>query len=83
MLQLSLLLKDHRLLTVIVINQIITVIPSFLSSINIQTSEIEKFNRILNANIYNLPENQISSTSDELYTFEASIWCLLTTNTFK
>lgn len=60
-----------------------TDVPAFLTSLNIESDEIGKFNRLLKSNIYQLPENQISSSGYILHTLEASIWCLLTTNGFK
>jgi ADP-ribosylglycohydrolase len=46
-------------------------------------SEIALFDRLLKGNIYELPEEKIQSTGYVLYTLEASIWCLLTTDNYK
>ena len=54
-----------------------------LYSISVSQSEIEIFNRLLKENIYDLPEEEISSTGYVLHTLEASIWCMLTTNSFE
>ena len=60
-----------------------TEVPAFLTSLNIQSNEIEKFNRLLKSNIYELSDSEISSSGYVLHTIEAAIWCLLTTNSFK
>jgi ADP-ribosyl-[dinitrogen reductase] hydrolase len=58
-------------------------IPLFLSSIEINPTEIHYFARLLTGNIYDLPESEIFSTGYVLHTLEASIWCLLTTNSYQ
>ena len=60
-----------------------THIPDFLSSININPSEIKRFDRLLTGNIYDLPQSEIFSSGYVLHTLEASIWCLLKTDTYK
>jgi ADP-ribosylglycohydrolase len=54
-----------------------------LTSLSIKTSEIELFDRLLKSDIYKLDEDQIHSGGYVLHTLEASIWCLLTTNSYK
>ncbi len=54
-----------------------------LSLLSIELNEILVFDRLLNQNIYKLPENEIFSTGYVLHTLEASIWCLLTTDNYK
>ncbi|HTO38869.1 MAG TPA: ADP-ribosylglycohydrolase family protein [Brumimicrobium sp.] len=58
-------------------------IPAFLNSIAIDGSEIELFSRILNGDIQNEPEEKIDSGGYVLSTLEASLWCLLSTNSYK
>lgn len=58
-------------------------IPKFLGSIAIEPTEIKSFQRLLDENIYELKEDSISSSGYVLDTLEASIWCVLTTNSFK
>jgi len=57
-------------------------VTNFLTSIKIDNSEIQLFDRILNNDIYKLNEPEISSTGYVLHTLEASIWCLLTTDNY-
>jgi ADP-ribosylglycohydrolase len=52
-----------------------------LTSINFK--EIALFNRLLKNDIDKLPEEEIKSSGYVLHTLEASIWCLLTTNSYK
>jgi ADP-ribosyl-[dinitrogen reductase] hydrolase len=58
-------------------------IPDCLIYFSVQPPEIEVFERLLRYNIYELDERQISSSGYVIHTLEASIWCLLTTSTFK
>jgi ADP-ribosylglycohydrolase len=58
-------------------------ISDHLNSISINTNEIKWFDRLLNGNIYELTEKEIFSSGYVLHTFEASIWCLLTSNNYK
>lgn len=58
-------------------------ISNHLTSISINPTEINYFNRLLQNDIYILDEDQIQSSGYVLHTLEASIWCLLTTNNFK
>ena len=46
------------------------------------TKEKGKFSRLLEGDIHRLPEDSIRSTGYVLHTLEASIWCLLTSNTY-
>lgn len=57
-------------------------IPEFLKSISINPNEISLFDRLFKGNIFELPENEIQSSGYVLYTLEASIWCLLTTDNY-
>ena len=58
-------------------------IPKFFNELSIEQKEIEKFNRLLKNNIYELKEEEIKSGGYVIETLEASIWCLLTTNNYK
>ncbi len=60
-----------------------TVVPSFLNSVSIDPAEIALFDRLLTENIFELNEDNISSSGYVLHTLEASIWCLLTTNSYQ
>jgi len=57
-------------------------IPEFLKSLSINPNEISLFDRLFKGNIFELPENEIQSSGYVLYTLEASIWCLLTTDNY-
>lgn len=58
-------------------------IPVFLNSNKIHIVELTHFDRLLNGNIYELNENVIQSGGYVIQTLEASIWCLLTTDTYE
>jgi len=58
-------------------------IPECLNTLAVDPTEIALFNRLLNENIYMLPELSINSSGYVLHTLEASIWCLLTTDNYK
>ncbi|HEY5590341.1 MAG TPA: ADP-ribosylglycohydrolase family protein [Paludibacter sp.] len=62
-----------------------SLIPDFLGSlsVSIEPYEIKVFHRLLEENIYELKEGSISSSGYVLDTLEASIWCLLTTDSYK
>mgnify|MGYP002682073547 FL=1 len=46
------------------------------------SNELVHFKRILTGNIHKLPEDEIQSSGYVVHTFEASIWCMLNSNTF-
>ena len=56
---------------------------SFLNEMSINPDEISLFDRLLKQDIANLPEDEIHSTGYVIHTLEASIWCLLTTNSYQ
>ncbi|MCX7737166.1 MAG: ADP-ribosylglycohydrolase family protein [Candidatus Kapabacteria bacterium] len=58
-------------------------IEQFLTSISISTAEIGFFDRLLKKNINELNDKDISGSGYVLHTLEASIWCLLTTESYK
>jgi ADP-ribosylglycohydrolase len=45
--------------------------------------EIQKFNRLLKEDITNIEEDNINSSGYVIDTLEASIWCILTTSSYK
>jgi len=60
-----------------------TSIPLFFTEIGIDQAEIEYFNRLLKANIADLPLSEIRSGGYVIETIEACIWCILTTENYK
>jgi ADP-ribosyl-[dinitrogen reductase] hydrolase len=58
-------------------------VAQFLYSLSINPSEITLFDRLLTGDIQDVSEEQIQSSGYVLHTLEASIWCLLTTNTYR
>ena len=60
-----------------------TLITTHLSSLSIDPIEVALFDRLLKQNINELTEENIVSGGYVIHTLEASIWCLLTTETYK
>lgn len=60
-----------------------TGISNHLTSLAINPTEIAKFDRLLKGDIVNLEEEEINSSGYVLHTLEASIWCLLTTESYN
>ena len=60
-----------------------TKIPGFLKSHEIAEKEIGLFHRLLDGEIDSLQEDKIYSSGYVLHTLEASIWCLLTTDSYS
>jgi ADP-ribosyl-[dinitrogen reductase] hydrolase len=58
-------------------------ISNHLISRAIHATEIALFDRLLKGDITKLKENEIQSSGYVLHTLEASIWCLLTTDSYK
>jgi ADP-ribosylglycohydrolase len=58
-------------------------ISEYLNTLSINKDEIKLFDRLLQSNIYNLADEEIKSSGYVLHTLEASIWCLMTTNSYK
>ena len=58
-------------------------ISNFLNSNEIYSNELIHFDRLLHGNIHELEEELIQSGGYVIQTLEASIWCLLTTNTYE
>ena len=59
-----------------------TSVNQFLASTPIHRAELRVFDRLLVNDIFSLPEDSIRSSGYVVHTLEASIWCLLTTNSF-
>lgn len=57
-------------------------LPPFLSGIGIDRAEIEIFNRLLFGDIATRHDDEIRSDGYVVHTLEASIWCLLSTDTY-
>ena len=60
-----------------------TTVADFLFQNQTDEQEIQNFNRLLNENIFEFPEDQIRSSGYVVHSLEASIWCLLTTSNYK
>jgi len=60
-----------------------TEITKYLTSLSINPIEIAIFNRLLKNDIHELHEDKIQCSGYVLHTLEASIWCLLTTDSFE
>jgi len=58
-------------------------IRNHLASLSVRPNEIRLFDRLLKDDIHKLKEDDIQSSGYVLHTLEASIWCLLTTDTYK
>jgi ADP-ribosylglycohydrolase len=54
-----------------------------VNELGINPDELMKFNRLTNGDIDKFSEKDIHSSGYVIHTLEASIWCLLTTNSFK
>ena len=67
----------------IVYNNLQTEISDYLEKLSISSQEIAQFNRLLKNKIWNLSENEIRGSGYVIHTLEASIWCLLTTESFE
>ena len=58
-------------------------VSAFLKTIAVPDSELELFDRLLQSDISQEPINTIESSGYVIHTLEASIWCLLTTETYQ
>lgn len=58
-------------------------IPALLARKGIASSETDHLKRLLENNIKNVKEGEIKSSGYVLHTLEASIWCLLTTESYE
>ena len=59
------------------------IVRDYLHLINIKSSEIELYNRVLFDDISCIPEQDIYSSGYVLHSLEASLWAFLTTNNFR
>jgi len=57
--------------------------PEYMQELGIDPQDVSAFDRLLKQKIYELSEDQIESTGYVLHTLEASLWSLLTTDTYK
>ena len=60
-----------------------TLVPDYLSQIEVPQEEIQLYSRLLIHDIFWLEREQINSSGFVLDTLEASVWCLLTTEGFE
>ena len=60
-----------------------TSIPTFFENMGIESTELAHFDRLLKANIADIPLSEIRSGGYVIETIEASVWCLLTTDNYK
>jgi ADP-ribosylglycohydrolase len=58
-------------------------LPKFFESASVDALTIGNYRRILNGNIFEVDEKMIRSGGFVVHTLEASIWCLMTTNTYR
>ncbi|MCZ8332418.1 MAG: ADP-ribosylglycohydrolase family protein [Flavobacterium sp.] len=58
-------------------------ITTYFENLEINPLEIQKFNRLLKEDITNIEEENINSSGYVIDTLEASIWCILTTSSYK
>lgn len=59
------------------------IIEEFIFDEHFNKKELQLFDRILKANINELEENKIHSSGYVLHSLEASLWCLLNSNTYE
>ncbi|MCE5346724.1 MAG: ADP-ribosylglycohydrolase family protein [Bacteroidales bacterium] len=60
-----------------------TEVTDYLLAFSVNPAETAFFDRLLKGNIFDLPEDSISSTGYVLHTLEAVIWCLMTTDSYS
>ncbi len=60
-----------------------TEITNHLTFLSINPTEVALYNRLLKQDIHKVTDENIFSSGYVLYTLEASIWCLLTTDNYK
>lgn len=64
-------------------NELQSEVSMYFESRTINPLEIQKFSRLLFEDISKVEEDNIKSTGYVIDTLEASVWCLLTTNSYK
>ena len=57
--------------------------PAFLENIQISPGEVSRFERILKADIFSFPKEEIFSSGYVIHTLEASLWCLLNSGNYR
>ncbi|MCK3685091.1 ADP-ribosylglycohydrolase family protein [Maribellus sp. YY47] len=60
-----------------------TELPDFLNTLSISRDEIQIYHRLLENEIFGVNEERIYSDGYVVHTLEASIWCLMTTDSYK
>lgn len=60
-----------------------TIFERLIQELSIDQEEVMHFGRLLSNSIQDLEESEIKSSGYVIDTLEASMWCLLTTNTYK
>jgi len=58
-------------------------VPTLLNRMDVPLQEQANLDRLLNGNLYELPESEIKSSGYVIHALEASIWCLMTTDNFE
>jgi ADP-ribosylglycohydrolase len=64
-------------------NELQLELSSYFENRGINPIEIANFNRLLKDDISKTPEDAIKSSGYVIHTLEASIWCILTTHSYK
>lgn len=64
-------------------NELQLELSSYFENRGINPKEIANFNRLLNNDISKIQEDDIKSSGYVIHTLEASIWCILNTNSYK
>ncbi len=59
------------------------IVREYLQTINVEDKELKHFDILFSGNIAELPEELINSSGYVIDTLEASVYCLLTTQSFK
>ncbi|RAW00386.1 ADP-ribosylglycohydrolase family protein [Pseudochryseolinea flava] len=72
--------NDEKLSTY---QKVVEQVTDFATRQGFELSELKMFNRVLSGNIQDVDGSEIQSTGYVLHTLEASLWCLLTTNSFS
>lgn len=60
-----------------------SIINKFIDNNKFNKKEIQLFDRILQSNIYELNEDEIYSSGYVLHSLEASLWCILNSNSYE
>lgn len=60
-----------------------SLVPDYLNQLEINPDELALFSRLFHEDIYKLSPENIQSSGYVLHTLEASIWCLMTTDSYS